>query len=134
MSGEMMTFPKTWEEYEKYWGFNDSEEVYTNNARLIPSYRVKQWLDHIKEAEPNDYDKIARDIATIIENEMDMRVILRNSDPDIVRVVRCKDCDRSQVDFDDHGEVTFRCRLYDPFIVYVKSDGLGFCSNAKRRD
>lgn len=53
MSGEMMTFPKTWEEYEKYWGFNDSDEVYTNNARLIPSFRVKQWLDHIKEAEPD---------------------------------------------------------------------------------
>ena len=52
MSGEMMTFPKTWEEYEKYWGFNDSDEVYTNNARLIPSFRVKQWLDHIKKAEP----------------------------------------------------------------------------------
>lgn len=52
MSGEIMTFPNTWEEYEKYWGFNDSEEVYTNNARLIPSFRVKQWLDHIKEAEP----------------------------------------------------------------------------------
>ena len=52
MSGEMMTFPKTWEEYEKYWGFNDSDEVYTNNARLIPSFRVKQWLNHIKEAEP----------------------------------------------------------------------------------
>lgn len=52
MSGVIMTFPNTWEEYEKYYGFNDSDEVYTNNARLIPSFRVKQWLDHIKEAEP----------------------------------------------------------------------------------
>ena len=54
---------------------------------------------------------------------------LNNNDPDVVRVVRCKDCDRSQVDFDKHGEVTFRCRLYDPWIVYVRSDGLGYCSN-----
>lgn len=44
---EQMKFPETWEEYEKYYGFNDSKEVYTNNSRLIPSFRVKQWLDHL---------------------------------------------------------------------------------------
>lgn len=43
----MMIFPDTWEEYEKSYGFNDSEEVYTNGARLIPSFRVKQWLEHL---------------------------------------------------------------------------------------
>ena len=43
---EMMEFPDTWEEYEKLYGFNDSEEIYTNNSRLIPSFRVKQWLDN----------------------------------------------------------------------------------------
>ena len=47
MSNDMMTFPDTWEEYEKSYGFTDSEEVYTNGARLIPSFRVKQWLDHL---------------------------------------------------------------------------------------
>lgn len=44
---DMMTFPETWEEFEKSYGFDDSEEVYTNGSRLIPSFRVKQWLDHI---------------------------------------------------------------------------------------
>lgn len=44
---DMMTFPNTWEEYEKVYGFTDTEEIYTNGARLIPSFRVKQWLDHI---------------------------------------------------------------------------------------
>lgn len=48
---EMMNFPDTWEEYEKLYGFNDSEEIYTNNSRLIPSFRVKQWLDHIAQKE-----------------------------------------------------------------------------------
>lgn len=43
---DMMTFPETWEEFEKSYGFTDSEEVYTNGSRLIPSFRVKQWLDH----------------------------------------------------------------------------------------
>lgn len=49
MTREEMDFPKTWEEYEEHYGFNDSEEVYTNGSRLIPSFRVKQWLDHLEQ-------------------------------------------------------------------------------------
>ena len=41
-------FPKTWEEYEKLYGFTDTDEVYTNGARLIPVFRVKQWLEHLQ--------------------------------------------------------------------------------------
>lgn len=52
MANVQMEFPGTWEEYEKDCGFNDSEEVYTNNARLIPSFRVKQWLDHLPSIQP----------------------------------------------------------------------------------
>lgn len=43
---DLMMFPDTWEEFEKTYGFNDTEEIYTNGSRLIPSFRVKQWLDH----------------------------------------------------------------------------------------
>ena len=46
---DMMTFPDTWEEYERSYGFYDTEEVYTNGSRLIPSFRVRQWLDHESE-------------------------------------------------------------------------------------
>lgn len=49
---DMMTFPDTWEEFEKSYGFTDNEEVYTNGARLIPSFRVKQWLDHLPSVQP----------------------------------------------------------------------------------
>lgn len=49
---DMMTFPDTWEEFEKLYGFNDAEEIYTNNSRLIPSFRVKQWLDHLPSVQP----------------------------------------------------------------------------------
>ena len=48
---EQMTFPATWEEYEKFYGFTDKEQVYTNGSRLILSFRVKQWLDHLPSAE-----------------------------------------------------------------------------------
>lgn len=51
---DMMTFPDTWEEFEKSYGFTDNEEVYTNGARLIPSFRVKQWLDHLPSVQPRN--------------------------------------------------------------------------------
>lgn len=44
--GEEWVFPETWEEYERECGFTDSEQVYTNGDRLIPSFRVAQWLAH----------------------------------------------------------------------------------------
>lgn len=44
-----MTFPDTWEEYERLYGFTDDAELYTNGCRLIPSFRVEQWLQHIAE-------------------------------------------------------------------------------------
>ena len=40
---DCMVFPNTWEEFEQGYGFVDSEEIYTNGSRLIPSFRVKQW-------------------------------------------------------------------------------------------
>jgi len=43
---DMMIFPDTWEEFEQLYGITDTEQVYTNGARLIPSFRVRQWLEH----------------------------------------------------------------------------------------
>ena len=45
---DVMIFPDTWEEFEKHHGFCDSKQAYMyGNTRLIPSFRVQQWLDHI---------------------------------------------------------------------------------------
>lgn len=41
-----MRFPNTWEEFEKDYGFEDSKQIYTNGSKLIPTFRVKQWLEH----------------------------------------------------------------------------------------
>lgn len=59
MTNEQMEFPKTWEEYEQEYGFNDAEEVYSNNIRLIPSFRVKQWLEHINTQQESEGEKMA---------------------------------------------------------------------------
>lgn len=44
---DLMQFPETFEEFAAIYGFPDGEEVYTNGARLIPLFRVEQWLEHI---------------------------------------------------------------------------------------
>ena len=46
---ECMQFPDTWEDFEQAYSFEDKKEIYTNGSRLIQSFRVKQWLDHIAE-------------------------------------------------------------------------------------
>lgn len=75
MSGEVMTFPNTWEEYEEQYGFNDTEQVYTNGSRLIQSFRVKQWLEHIEVSE----DCISK---AYLEQEIE-REVLSDIEPDI---------------------------------------------------
>ena len=45
MSGDIMLFPETWEEYADAYSFTDTEQVYTNGAKLIPCFRVEQWLE-----------------------------------------------------------------------------------------
>ncbi len=73
---EMMTFPDTWEEYEKSYGFTDNEEVYTNGARIIPSFRVKQWLDHLSSAQPKT-QKLLDDGTLIVHTDIDIIKITR---------------------------------------------------------
>ena len=58
---DMMIFPETWEEFEKSYGFDDREEIYTNGSRLIPSFRVKQWLDHESKQESKRQATVSSD-------------------------------------------------------------------------
>ena len=46
MSGERMTFPSKWEQFLPDYEFEDARRVYTNGSRLIPSFRVKQMMEH----------------------------------------------------------------------------------------
>lgn len=42
---DMMTFPKTFEEFAEQYKIVDKEQIYTNGTELIPIFRVKQWLE-----------------------------------------------------------------------------------------
>ena len=44
--GDMMTFPKRWEDFLHDYEFEDARRIYTNGSRLIPSFRVEQMMEH----------------------------------------------------------------------------------------
>ena len=43
---DMMNFPKRWEDFLHDYEFEDVRKIYTNGSRLIPSFRVKQMMEH----------------------------------------------------------------------------------------
>lgn len=46
MSGDVMEFPRTPEEFCEQYSFFDKDEVYTNGSLLIPVFRVEQMVEH----------------------------------------------------------------------------------------
>lgn len=48
-NGEKMNFPNSIEEFLLYYSFMDKEEVYSNGISLIPTFRVKQAIEHYYE-------------------------------------------------------------------------------------
>lgn len=46
MSGDVMNFPDNWWKFVQQYQFADKEEVYTNGSMLIPSFRVRQMVEH----------------------------------------------------------------------------------------
>ena len=48
---DIMNFPKTAEEFIAAYEFKDKEQIYTNGSMLIPSFRVKQLIEHYYSAQ-----------------------------------------------------------------------------------
>jgi len=67
MSEDRMAFPNTWEEFEKEYGFTDTDEIYTNGSRLIQSFRVEQWLEHL-DAVPVRHGKWIHEVRYTIDS------------------------------------------------------------------
>lgn len=86
---DLMTFPATWEEFERSYGFTDTDEVYTNGSRLIQSFRVKQWLEHMKTA-----DAVS-----------------------VVRCKDCKHLEHSWVSLDMNNNMIFHCNSLNQFVA-----------------
>ena len=59
MSGDVMQFPKTVEEFMEEYKVVDTEHVYTNGTELVPIFRMEQWFEYIG-AEPVKHGKLMR--------------------------------------------------------------------------
>ena len=88
---EKMLFPKTWEEFEKHQGFYDSKQAYTfGNTRLIPSFRVEQWLEQ-KKIKERGSDGRWQNKCPECNEEMLHRGKL-TTDDEIIDTYRCSKC------------------------------------------
>lgn len=62
---DTMIFPNTFEEFIKQYEFKDEDEVYTNGAELIPSFRVMQAWEHYTNQIQNNINIIDKAISLI---------------------------------------------------------------------
>ena len=53
MSGNVMMFPDTVEEFMEQNKVVDREQVYSNGIEFVPIFRMQQWFDHVKHS-PDD--------------------------------------------------------------------------------
>jgi hypothetical protein len=66
---DCMEFPKTWEQFLHNYEFEDSRRIYTNGSRLIPSFRVKDMMEHyLLEAKSEAYREFAEKLKKEVVN------------------------------------------------------------------
>lgn len=127
------------------WDENDDYDVATRNQWRYDVECIKE----VPSAEPEP-SQVARDICTILENEQDMRVILKNAQLDLsgysdklwklayergkaevqAEIVRCKDCKYW------HREMRNGIEYFNFSLCELKHYGDGhnfYCADAKRR-
>lgn len=58
MSGEMMLFPSTVEEFMEQYKVVDRDHVLSNGAEFVPVFRMRQWFDHLQAHTLTNADRI----------------------------------------------------------------------------
>ena len=103
----------------------EAKEILTHNWTRVdnPNYSESELDEAFFMAiEALSERNIARDIATILENEQDMRVILQNE------VVRCKDCIHWKAD-NEVFELGFCCVFPQKWVAETF-----YCADGERRE
>lgn len=57
---DCMDFPNDWAKFLEDYSFRDHKEVYTNGARLIPTFRVEQMMHHYLRKAAEATEKVVR--------------------------------------------------------------------------
>lgn len=117
--GDIMSFPKTAEEFINDYKFKDRFEVYTNGSDLIPVFRVKQMLEHYfpngaivppcKVGDELYYPWIYNDVSSVAILEVEKIVMLTQGNP-LVCVCDPESDMPMPLSFteDDFGKIVFR--------------------------
>lgn len=58
MSGEMMLFPATVEEFMEQYKVVDRDHALSNGAEFVPVFRMRQWFDHLQAPPITNADRI----------------------------------------------------------------------------
>lgn len=58
MSGEMMLFPATVEEFMEQYKVVDRDHALSNGAEFVPVFRMRQWFDHLQAHTLTNADRI----------------------------------------------------------------------------
>ena len=62
---DMMNFPKRWEDFLHDYEFEDTRRIYTNGSKLIPSFRVKQMMEHYAPVRHGRWENITGGMVTL---------------------------------------------------------------------
>lgn len=62
---DMMNFPKRWEDFLHDYEFEDARRIYTNGSKLIPSFRVKQMMEHYAPVRHGRWENITGGMVTL---------------------------------------------------------------------
>lgn len=58
MSGDVMLFPATVEEFIEQYKVVDRDHAISNGAEFVPVFRMKQWFDHLQAQPITHADRI----------------------------------------------------------------------------
>lgn len=140
MGGDVMVFPDTWEEYEEDYGFTDTEQIYTNGSRLIQSFRVKQWLDHIEVEDciSREYMlKLQRELHGWMPNDKNHELWQKIKDaPSVVPSREEPKCGKWILDEEEskkHIEPIYICSACKNYEAWGNTEKTPFCPNCGAR-
>ncbi len=145
MSGDIMEFPETVEEFMEEYKMVDKHEIYSNGTEYVPIFRMEQWFEHCKIRSANAKRYIDAD-ALIAKWEEDIKHIPNASframmqgainevtnapTADVVEVVRCKDCSN----WDRHWiSSLFSENVHYCAFMYRPCSGDFYCAAAVKR-
>lgn len=136
MMSDRMTFPDSVEEFMEKYKITDTDHVYSNGIEFVPIFRMKQWFEHLQDANVPSNDCISRrdtmsaimNHSGVVDKSVAKRILTQMSSAQ-PEIIRCKDCKYGDRGIDEDGNPFLKCLGW----VYGGTQEEDFCSHAERR-